>query len=111
MNLANIAPDSNVSWREAGDFHWLVTVDGDTRTITQEGPAKFIAWIGCRDAHWYFDGALKACIDDVRYQAFLRDHPAAPAPVMGAEEIALLEYSDATDASERLARARMEQVS
>jgi hypothetical protein len=62
--------DGGVSFRETGPLEWTVTIDGDKRTITQEGPGLFIAWIGHMDRHWNFDGALKACIEEARY---LRD--------------------------------------
>ena len=51
-----------------------------SRTITRD-ETGFIAWIGTRDRHWCFDRALKACIDDARYQRSLRDEAARASAV------------------------------
>jgi hypothetical protein len=86
---------------------WTVTVDGNTRTITRDG-SGFIAWIGCQFKCWSFEGARKQCVEDIEYQQHLAS-VVKTVPVMGAEEVALLAYSDAYDASDRMARARQEQ--
>jgi hypothetical protein len=67
MLLDNTLLDGGVSFREIDPGSWLVNVDGDKRTITQEG-GYFTAWIGHQDRHWCFDNALKACIEDARHQ-------------------------------------------
>jgi len=105
MNIANIAPDSNVSWRQTEPNSWIVFVDGDTRAITRD-ERGFIAWVGHQNRCWSFHGALNACVEDARWQRYLRDHPAAPAPVMGEEERWLLQFSDADSAADRMARGR-----
>lgn len=56
---------------------WTVTIDGDTRTITQEGPASFFAWIGFPFRCWSFQGAVDACAEDARHQRFLHDRAEA----------------------------------
>jgi hypothetical protein len=40
----------------------------ESRAITKEGPASFIAWIGHRDVHWCFSRALAACVDDMEFR-------------------------------------------
>jgi len=68
--------EAGVSFTETRPGWWTVTIDGDaSRTITRD-ETGFIAWIGMRDRHWCFDRALKACIDDARYQRSLRDEAA-----------------------------------
>jgi len=79
---------------------WLVTVDGDTRTITRNG-SGFIAWIGVQFRCWSFQKALEACAEDIRWQASRTVMQPAP---LSDEERWLLDYSDAYDASERRAR-------
>jgi hypothetical protein len=83
MLLDNTLLDGGVSFREIEmpgsciDLAWLVKVDGDTRTITQEGPGNYIAHIGHMDRHWCFDHALKACIEDARHQRDMHDRAEA----------------------------------
>ena len=73
--------EGGVSFTEARPGWWTVTIDGDdSRTITRD-ETGFIAWIGTRDRHWCFDRALKACIDDARYQRSLRDEAARASAV------------------------------
>jgi hypothetical protein len=70
-----------VSFTETQPGWWTVMIDGDeSRTITRD-ETGFIAWIGTRDRHWCFDRALKACIDDARYQRSLRDEAARASAV------------------------------
>jgi len=115
MNIAARTPTKFMhgaaTWSAHSHPGWFrVDLNGDFRIISRDG-SGFIAWLGSQDRHWAFSRALDACVEDMEHQAFLLAHPAAPAPVMGAEEVALLEFSDADNASDRLARARMEQVS
>ena len=81
--------EAGVSFTETRPGWWTVTIDGDEcRTITRD-ETGFIAWIGTRDCHWCFDRALKACIDDARYQRSLR-HEAARASAVTKARIEVL---------------------
>ncbi len=77
MHRDNTLLDGGVSFREIDPGSWLVNVEGDKRTITQEGPGRFIAWIGSQDVHWCFDRALKACIEDAHHQRDMHDRAEA----------------------------------
>lgn len=102
-----------VTFREVDPGKWLVLIDDDTRTITKD-ERGFIAWIGHMDRHWNFDHALRACIDDSRYQrlhakAVMLDRLDREALL---QEQQRLTFSDADNASARLAEvnARLETV-
>jgi hypothetical protein len=77
MLLDNTLLDGGVSFRERTPCSWMVTIDGDERVITQEGPGSYTAWIGHQSKHWCFDHALKACIEDARHQRDMHDRAEA----------------------------------
>ena len=56
------------TWEETSDGQWDVRVGHESRCITKDGPASYIAWIGCQSRHWCFAKALKACVDDMEYR-------------------------------------------
>ena len=74
MDSTNL--DSGVTFAETAPREWTVSIDGDKRTITQEG-GSFIAWIGSQDRHWCFDSALAACISDAIHHRDLHDRAEA----------------------------------
>lgn len=110
MTASPLLTESGVSFRETGPRSWIVFIDADSRAITQD-ERGFIAWVGHQSRHWSFHGALNACVEDARYQAFRLANP-APLPARLSEaERWLLQFSDADNAADRMARARQEQVS
>ena len=76
MNAIFQTTDSGVSYRATGPSSWLVTIDGDERTITFD-ERGFIAHIGCQFRCWSFSHALTQCVEDARHQRFLHDRQEA----------------------------------
>lgn len=68
MNAFASQPDQAASFVETRPGYWTVSVGHESRAITKEGPASYIAWTGSQDRHWCFAKALKACVDDIEYR-------------------------------------------
>jgi hypothetical protein len=77
MNFTASPRADGIEFRATGPSSWLVPLDGDERTITQEGPQSFIAHIGCMFKCWSFAGALRACVEDMEHQLYLHDRQEA----------------------------------
>ncbi|MCA0032709.1 hypothetical protein [Mesorhizobium sp. B263B2A] len=68
MNASARHPEPAASFVETSRGYFTVTLGHETRAITKEGPASYIAWIGSQDRHWCFAKALKACVEDIEFR-------------------------------------------
>lgn len=66
--MAETLARAEATFEETREGYWTVTLGHESRAITKEGPASYIAWIGHRDVHWCFAKALKACVDDIEFR-------------------------------------------
>lgn len=62
------ASAAEASFTETHPGRWVVILGHESRTITQEGPAWFIAWLGRQEVCWCFSKALAACVEDIEFR-------------------------------------------
>jgi hypothetical protein len=59
---------AEATFEETSPGYFTVSLGHESRAITKEGPASYIAWTGSQDRHWCFAKALKACVEDIEFR-------------------------------------------